>query len=283
MAKRKVDRHEDIRIYWTKEYGKFRFMLINRKASPEHVNRLAEVIQTEGFDKHYAIKVIEEGDELHIAAGQHRFLASKQIEAEFAYTIVEASEEERAVLREHLTPHKDWNPAAVLNYYVHKGIKEYKMFNEFCATYEFPTETSLKILTGLDLEDGKPLEKNYLGLFRGGALKITKVQLKEAETIADDIADIIAVRDEHNRFSKNAAFIRAVYMLIKHENFSSARLQAALKASPRGFVVQGSWKETLEAFTELYNGTLKHKNKRIDFPKIFEALEKARKRNRYRS
>jgi hypothetical protein len=275
------DRFEDIRIFFTNNYDKFHFLEINRKVSKEHVDRLCGKIQEQGFNKHYALKVVANNGVFFITSGQHRFKAAKQAGVEFAYTVVDSSEKESSVLLEHLGGQKDWNLDAILNFYVHNNIKSYKSFDNFVKGFDFPTSIALKIITGMDIETGKPLEQNYMSLFKAGNFNVARPRLKEAEAIADRISDLINSHDGHLKFGKNVAFIRALYLLINHENFSPKRLQQSLRSSPKGFVVQGKWAETLQAMVDIYNGSLKTNTKRIDFPKIFEPLEKTRRRNRY--
>lgn len=284
MAKKTVetpDEFEDIRVYRTKRYNKFHFLEQNRKVSKEHVAKLAGKIKEKGFNKNYSIKVIEKDGQYYITSGQHRFKGAQEADAEFYYSIIPPDEKETSFLQEHLGSQKDWNLDAVLNFYVHhdKRNKHYKMFDGFVKNFDFPTGIALVLAIGLDIETGKPLQKAYMNEFKEGHFKISKSRVTAAEVCADRITKIIDSDESYRKFAKNSAFVKAMYLLINHENFTPKRLEQALRTSPRGFVVQGKWAETLQAVTDLYNGTLR--NKKIDFPKIFAPLEKARRKNRF--
>lgn len=282
MKKRAEDRYEDVRLFYTTNYDQFGNLKENREVSKSHVNDLAEDMAKDGFNKHYPVVVFEEKNKLYITSGQHRMLAAKKAGVELVYTIIKPDEKQKSILcPEHRGLFLNWDIPGALNYYVQKNIKSYKSFDTFVQSHDFDPRIALQLVIGFDIETGKHLEKDYINQFKAGKFKIARSRLKLADDIAERITDFINSHEGHLRYAKSIAFIRALYLLFNHENFSLKRLQQALRNTPRGFVVQGKWSETLQAMVDIYNGGLKTNSKKIDFPKIFEPLERARRKNRY--
>ena len=278
MPKYKPDRTENLTICWTKDYDRFAFSPLNRKVRKKQVEVLYNSMLENGFLKWYFLFVIKVEGRFFITSGQHRFLAAKQAEIPFAYVIVDSTEKEVTMIMEHIGKQSAWNMEDVLHFHTERKLQSYIMFQEFVKSYEFPIPVALQLVIGLDPITGKPLQKNYHSTFKNGDFKVSKIRIREAGQIAEQIHGVISSRDEHSKYAKNSTFIKACYVLLQHKDFRKNRLRQALDTSKRGLRVMGGFAETLEHFTDLYNGTLR--TKRIGFPEIMKNLEKRRARAR---
>jgi len=275
------DPYEDLRIYSTKDYSKFVFLDKNRKVSMEHVKNLKNKIIEHGYIKQFPIKVMPAKEGFLITAGQHRFTACKEGKLKIYYTIINPDEEDLSVMAEHNGGFKDWGDGERLHRFIALKNKNYMLLYDLIRAYDFLNiNTALMLLFGLDNETGQPLIKDIKKQFIDGMLKIRPVQTRKAMEHADTISQIIDRRaEDHLRHAKKSSFLRALYLLITHENFDGKKLAKAIDQSDKGLLSQSNWQETLELMVLLYNG--KTRSKVIKFEKLDESLKRKRQQNRY--
>ena len=136
----------------TTNYEQFKTLAANRPTRKQHVQKLIQSIEANGYIQDRPISVNEKGE---IIDGQHRFEALKALGLPVPYVVVEGANEELALALN--ISNKSWVSADYLHYHASRGNKVYRQIEELHK--EFPSYSLgslLAIVTGYSRKgDGK--------------------------------------------------------------------------------------------------------------------------------
>lgn len=151
-----------VKIYFTTEYGRFRFMKGNRDLVESKIKKIVKAIDS-GIDvlKYSPIIV---NKQMEIIDGQHRFAVSKQLKTNVYYVIKEDAD--LSIVPAINSNSSKWRTADFLASYVDLGKQSYKSLQSFLDT--FP-KTSISTAAKM-FHSGKVNSPEAMEAFKDGVL-----------------------------------------------------------------------------------------------------------------
>lgn len=222
------------KIYKTKNYEKFKFMVGNRPINSAHTAKLIESIKGK-----YLFNPIIINEKWEIIDGQHRFEAIKQLNLPLYFFINEGySYDEVVILNEN---QKNWGHMDFLLHYVSIGNKEYIEVKKIMEKYKITLTATLAFLQA---GNSKATEE-----FKYGQFKINEIEkIKAIESIR-----------KYNKikgfweFSGSYSFVRAFTNLLEFEDFNFERFNTACRNYPNLIGRRSRSTDYLILFQKLYN------------------------------
>jgi hypothetical protein len=167
------------KIYFTTDYGRFKFMKGNRDLIERKINKIVDAIE-QGVDILKYAPIIVNKD-MEIVDGQHRFAVSKQLRTNVYYVIKEDAE--LSIVPTINSNSTKWKTADFLASYVDLGKIAYKALQAFVES--FP---GMSIQTGAKmLHAGTVVAPKVMEAFRDGLL--TTEHLDDAYDYAQMLKD----------------------------------------------------------------------------------------------
>lgn len=235
-------RVSSVQIYWTQDYGLFKFLRGNRDLNELKVKRIIHSVQSGlAFFQYCPIMVNEE---MFIIDGQHRFAVCQQLKLNVYYVIVpNFSLRQIAEMNNNASK---WKDKDFLNCYIDIGLVQYEYLNDFIQRYK----VNLKIACSL-LMYGKvrhpSIHSEDKDAFRDGKFDINYSE--RADQIMDEALKYAGYTESYN--TRN--FLQAVEILIDSENYDATDLIEKLKLHNLKIEQKNSPKEYLSHLEDLYN------------------------------
>jgi hypothetical protein len=227
-----------VQIFWTKDYGMFRFLKGNRDLNELKIKRIMRSVE-DGleFFKYCPIMVNQEG---YMIDGQHRFYVCKKLGLNVYYVIV-PNFTLRQVAEMNNNASK-WTDKDYLNCYIDVGIGHYKALAEFIDTYN----VNIGIASSL-LDYGKVKVGSARDDFRDGLFKVNYYD--QAVRLMDKVTDFSGYCESYN--SRN--FIQAIEVLLDSQDYNHTELLDKLKLHGLVIETRSSYKDYLQHLEDLFN------------------------------
>jgi hypothetical protein len=237
------------KVYFTKEYGKFKTINGNRQLNEQKIKRIKKDIQN-GLNvlMYCPIIVSEKNERLEIIDGQHRFYVAKQLGSVVWYIVAnEMSLMDIATINSNTDK---WKDADFINCYIQQGNEHYEVLQKFIDETGFPLGISLKLLTnGIVTADGAG-SSNFKRSFHEG-----RFEVKELEK-AYEIVEKVKMFSDFTQH-KSGSFIEAICRIIKAGKINLADLYIKFSANPKLVTPQRNGKEYLNNLEQVYNQNVK--------------------------
>lgn len=188
------------KIYFTTEYGRFKFMKGNRDLVESKIKKIVKAIEG-GIDVLKYSPIIVNKD-MEIIDGQHRFAVSKQLKTNVYYVIKEDAD--LSIVPAINSNSSKWRTADFLVSYADLGKLPYKQLQEFLRSFpKMSIPTGAKMLHAGTVSTNKAMEA-----FRDGLL--TTDHLDDAYDFAEMLKDFEPYMDNpySERMFKVAAILK---------------------------------------------------------------------------
>jgi hypothetical protein len=152
------------RIYFTNDYGRFKFLKGNRDLIESKVNKIKDVIHAGVDVLKYAPIIVNEA--MEIIDGQHRFAVSRELKANVYYVI--HKDADLSIVPTINSNHTKWRNADFMNSYLDLKRPAYIELQTFIMAHEgISLSTAVKVF-----HSGTPASSEALEAFRDGTLSI---------------------------------------------------------------------------------------------------------------
>ena len=152
------------RIYFTVDYGRFKFLKGNRDINEGKVNKIKEVIRSGVDVLKYAPIIVNEA--MEIIDGQHRFAVSRELRTNVYYVI--HKEANLSIVPTINSNHTKWRNIDFLNSYTDLKKPAYLELVKFMESFEgISLSTAVKVFHA-----GTPVSSEALEAFRDGCLSM---------------------------------------------------------------------------------------------------------------
>lgn len=235
-----------IKVYFTSEYSRFRYISGNRQLNQSKINKIQKDIQS-GLDvlRYCPILVTDKGNKLEIIDGQHRFWVAKTLKSKVWYIICE----DMAItdIAKINSNTEKWKKTDFINAFVQMGNKDYIILQDFIAKWEVPLSIAVRLLkSGTFADGGDPDSKS----FERGSFKV-KFH-KEAEAFMKHASQFDVVDCWNKR-----GFLVALEKIRLANVVDMDRLIDKVKENPEKVLTTGSYKEYLTNLEFIYNINLR--------------------------
>lgn len=153
-----------VKIYWTKDYGKFRFLKGNRDLDETKIKRILKSVENGlEFFKYCPIMINQDG---YVIDGQHRFFVCKKLGLNIYYVIVpEFTLRQVAEMNNNASK---WKDRDYLNCYVDVGIEDYIQLQKFIDEQKIGIGIAISLLQNQNAHGNAEVRES----FRDGAFRI---------------------------------------------------------------------------------------------------------------
>ncbi len=257
---------ENLKIYQTKGYDNFEFMVENRGLHPKHVENLKQSMLANGFSSDGAIVVYKDGNKLKIVDGQHRYKAAMLADIPVKYTIIDAKKWQQKVIEKN-TYSKAWKLHDYLNYFKSIGLGPYLILDNFFNHYKISLSTAINILGGgAAITGGSTHGKSGLNrsAFKDGTYGLDKVYYDRAVVVMDQINKIRHFSERYIKFAHEGNFVNACYKIVTHPRYKEERMMAHLEQLSVKIVRCVDCDAYTGLLGEIYNYK-KRRNSKVDF------------------
>lgn len=197
MAKKNID--EDIRVFKSIEYDKFKFLNLNRKIDERHVMRLVDAIERKNLLSICPVIVSKNNE---IIDGQHRIEAARKLETPFYYIVGDSLDHEDILSLNNTN--KAWNYFDYINFF---HIKKTPGFAELVSILGDYPSYSLSCILLVISEYGTA----GLGSIKRGVVDISNIE--NAIDIFSQIEEYVNLLGSEKRSDKDLCkCIRKLYM-----------------------------------------------------------------------
>lgn len=209
-------RESSVKIYATKNYSLFKFIVGNRDLNLKKINRIENQCVTDVDILKYApIMVYEKGNFLYIVDGQHRFEVSRALKCHVWYIVVpEFSVLEITKINSNS---ESWRKHDFMISHIMQGNDDYKILKEINDNYGISLNAAMRLLsTGYVSRDGG-LKEDEIKAYKEGGFKV--IYEKETREFLDQM-------EAFKKFPlyKTLKFMYAVGKMLQAETVTIAEL-----------------------------------------------------------
>lgn len=234
----------NIKIYWTTDYGRFKFLKGNRDIHEGKVNKIKKVIQS-GIDVlKYAPIIVNEA--MEIIDGQHRFAVSRELKGNVYYVI--NKEADLSIVPTINSNSSKWRNVDFLNSYVDLKKTAYINLSDFTDQFGVGLSTAIKIVHAGTMDASDAVES-----FREGML--SDKFLKLAYKIAEHLEDFKPYMD--NPFSSR--MFKVMLTLLDNGKYHHPMMVKKLEESGRRIENLTSPKTIIQDMESIINHRSKHR------------------------
>jgi len=234
-------REASVRIFWTTEYGKFKFLRGNRDLNESKIKRIIQSVQSGlSFFQYCPIMVNEE---MFIIDGQHRFAVCQQLKRNVYYVIVP-----NFTLRQIAEMNNNaskWKDKDFLNCYIDVGITDYEYLKDFVTHHHLNLKIGASMLMFGKVRYSGTAEDS--DAFRDGRFKV------KFSAEADDLMHEAELYKPFTDSYNTRNFLQAIEILLASENYQGAELIDKLKMHNLKIEQKNSPKEYLSHLEDLFN------------------------------
>lgn len=208
------------KIYYTTEYGIFKFLKGNRDINEAKVSKIKEAIKA-GIDVlRYAPIIVNE--QMEIIDGQHRFAVSRELKTNVYYVI--HKEADLSIVPSINSNSTRWRTVDYLNSYIDLKKDEYVAVKDFMDKYpRISLPVAIKMLhDGATSGKSEAIEKFKDGLFEINHAEKTK-----------EVTALLADLDPHTDNPFSARFYEAMLQLVRGKKYDHKHLLSKLVESGR--------------------------------------------------
>jgi hypothetical protein len=227
-----------VQLYFSDDYGKFKFLRGNRDLNNAKINRIIESVHN-GLNlfRYCPIMVNKDG---YVIDGQHRFYVCKKLKLKVFYVIVpEFTLRQVAEMNQNASK---WKDNDFVNCYIDTGNNHYNILKEFVDKYQ----VNLGIASAL-LSEGKVRGIKRMDDLRDGLFKAEK------EKLAIEFMEKVLLFKPFCCAYKSRNFLQALETLFSNQEFSHMELIEKLKLHNLQIETRHSPKEFLTHIEDLFN------------------------------
>jgi hypothetical protein len=234
------------KIYYTTEYGMFKFLKGNRDINEAKVSKIKDAIR-DGIDiLKYAPIIVNEN--MEIIDGQHRFAVSRELKSNVYYVI--HREADLTIVPSINSNSTKWRTVDFLNSYLDLKKEEYITLSEFMQEYP---RVGLPVAIRI-LHDGRVSGKSEAAdHFRDGLFKVS--HLEKAKTLTTLLLDF----EGHTENPYSSRFYEAISQLRNNGKYNHDHLLAKLVESGRRIDNVITVKSIIENMESIANHKSKHR------------------------
>jgi hypothetical protein len=236
----------ETRIYFTKEYGRFKFLKGNRDINERKVQKIIEAIH-EGVDiLRYAPVIVNEN--MEIIDGQHRFAVSRELKCNVYYVVHKVAD--LSIVPAINSKSSKWRTVDFLNSYLDLKKEQYEILYDFITNKfdRLALPTAIKLLyTG--------------GTHDNGAMEAFKDGVYEAKCL-DEATKICTFLKDFEPFTDNAfsgRFIEVANRLLKSDKYNHALMIEKFNQSGRRIERLTNTKHIIEDMESIINHRMKER------------------------
>lgn len=205
-----------VQVLTTMDYSLFKNLNGNREVNQLHLKRLKA-----SMSKNPLITIIMVNERFEIIDGQHRFLASKELNLPVYYTISQNyGLNEIQILNANM---KNWQTDDYVNGYCDLGNQDYIVYRDFVTKYKLPSRIAILLLSG---EQNTTGEVTTGSKFKDGLFKVK--DLDEAKKMAERLLMLAPYYEGFNR----RCFALAICGIMKNPKFDFEEFILKLKQQP---------------------------------------------------
>jgi len=229
------------KIYFTRDYGRFKSILGNRDLIQSKIKRIISDIE-DGIDMLKYCPIIVDKD-MNIIDGQHRLYVARTINSNIWYVISESLD---LVSIAKVNSNTDkWRPTDFLNCYLSQGNDHYKKLEAFLEKHSVSLSTALPLLM-----------KGSIGAH--GASKETKIAFEKGDfkmVFENSASDLLLTASKFKSFPgyKGRAFLDAMDKLLKAKKCIIPDLVKRFEKFPDPLNRCHTSKDFMVALEEIYN------------------------------
>lgn len=234
-------RTSSVQIFWTKDYGQFKFLRGNRDLNEPKIKRIIHSVQSGlSFFQYCPIMVNED---YHIIDGQHRFAVCQQLKLNVYYVVVpNFSLRQIAEMNNNASK---WKDKDFLSCYSDLGLIDYSFLSDFAAKNHINLRIAFSLLMfGKVRYSGTAEEKDA---FRDGRFRVNFPE--KAKQIMHEAKRYSAFTDSYN--TRN--FLQAIEILLESQNYDAEDMLEKLKTHGLKIEQKNSPKEYLSHMEDLFN------------------------------
>lgn len=138
------------KIYFTKDYNRFRNIRGNRNLNLDHIDKIIRDIEN-GFDMLRFCPIIVDKD-MKIIDGQHRFHVCKELGSPVWYVMSDTITLNEIAKMNSMV--EKWKTKDFIHCFVELGNKDYIVLEDFMKKYRFPKTLSISLLQNGKLNEG---------------------------------------------------------------------------------------------------------------------------------
>jgi hypothetical protein len=230
-----------VQIYWTKDYGQFKFLRGNRDLNEPKIKRIVKSVL--GGLEFFQFCPIMVNEDMYIIDGQHRFVVCKQLRRNIYYVIVPDFKLRQIAEINNNT--SKWKERDYLNCYTDVGLEDYKVLDEFAGKYSISIKVAASLLMqGKAQTGGQGDGKDF---FRDGEFK---VYFLEKATL---LMDMVTEFNEFCTTFNTRSFIKAIETLHDCEKYDHTEFTEKLRLHNLTIEPKSTAKEYLIHMEELFN------------------------------
>ena len=233
--------HEEssVKIYFSLEYGNFKFLKGNRDINEKKVNKIIDSIEIDGIDiLKYSPIIVDK--EFKILDGQHRFFVSKKLGRPVFYVIVEDFGI-KGVTRINSNS-SNWKVKDFLNSFIDMKFEAYIKIHDLMKLHK-----ATPLLIAALLHEGTPYMKQQKDTFNDGLIKIN--HLDYTEKLLSGCKDF----SWYTNNSYSRSFVEAIQKIIKSENYDHEEMKRKLKMSGKKIDRLENKKTIMRQVEEIFN------------------------------
>ena len=233
------------RIYYTTDYGRFKFLKGNRDINEGKVNKIKEVIKSGVDVLKYAPIIVNEA--LEIIDGQHRFAVSRELKTNVYYVI--HKDADLSIVPTINSNHTKWRNVDFLNSYLDLKREAYIELLTFIQAHDgISLSTALKVF-----HSGTPVSLEALEAFRDGRLSI------ENKDRAYHLGTLLSAFIPHTDNPFSSRFFNVVISLDGNGKYDHALMLRKLEESGRRIEDVKSTKTIIQDMESIINHRMRER------------------------
>lgn len=227
------------KIYYTTDYGRFKFLKGNRDINESKVQKIQEVIRL-GIDVlRYAPIIVNEA--MEIIDGQHRFAVSRELRTNVYYVI--HKEADLSIVPTINSNHTKWRNSDFMNSYIDLKKKAYIELQEFIDAFPgMSLATAIKMFHA-----GTPSAPEAIEAFRDGTLST------KGEKQAYHLGTLLRDFSEYTSNPYSSRFFHVMIQLLTVGKYEHELMLKKLKESGRRIEDVKSVKTIIQEMESIIN------------------------------
>lgn len=235
----------EVTVYVTTDYRIFSRVKGNSEINKNKVKKIVkEIKQGNNLLPDFPILVTQE-QRLEVKDGQHRLLAAEETKKPIYY-IIRKQELTLDKMAGFNSLQEKWKPRDFINCYIEKGIKDYKVLDEFTEQYQLPISIALNLLfygvTGND----------------SGATELITDLFKKGEFVVKHKKQAVEIIEQCKKFEaftgwNTRPFIVTISKILGADKCDFDELVDKFNQDPRALIRHSNTKSYLTNLETIYN------------------------------